>query len=196
MDAASAAVLIGALLGCRASGTWKQAMRLTLPMAGFVFVVGFLSLGSYEALLVTLRLFNLLTVSFVFFRSMDPQEMGDGLRKLGLPYAVGFILTTAMRYVPLLGRKIRLIMDAQRSRGMDMRFRIRNLKNFFALLIPLLVQSFLLAEGLALAMESRGFQRKNRTFRRTYKMTLREMLLLMVCLALFIAFAQWEYRYG
>ena len=73
-----------------------------------------------------------------------------------------------------------------------MRPRIRNVKNFLALLMPLLVQSFILAENLALAMESRGFQMKKRTFRRTYKILFREYVLMGLSLALFVAFLWWE----
>ena len=187
-----AGILLGALLANGSKESVRQAIKLTLPMAALVFLIGLISFGAYAALLVSVRLFNILSASFVFFRAMGPEEMGDGLRKLGLPYAFTFILTTAMRYVPLIGQKIRLIHDAQRSRGMDMRPRIRNAKNFLALLIPLLVQSFILAEELALAMEARGFQMKNRTFRREYKMMPREYILLVVSASLFIGFAFWE----
>ncbi len=37
------------------------------------------------------------------------------------------------------------------------------MKNLAALLAPLLIQSFQLAEELAMAMEARGFSRKGRT---------------------------------
>ena len=70
-----------------------------------------------------------------------------------------------------MGTRIRRIMDAQRSRGIDLRPRLRNIPNFVALLMPLLVQSFVLAEQLAMAMESRGFSRKGRTLRRNYRIT-------------------------
>lgn len=187
-----ACILLCTLSVNRSAKPLAHALKLTIPMVVLVFAIGLISFDIHVALLLSMRLFNLLTASFVFFRSMRSEEMGDGLRKLGLPYAFTFILTTAMRYVPLMGQKIRLIMDAQRSRGMDMRPRIGNVKNFLALLVPLLVQSFVLAEHLALAMESRGFQMKNRTFRRKYRMLFREYVLLIVSLALFVAFVWWE----
>jgi len=110
--------------------------------------------------------------SFVLFSSLKPDELGGALRRMGLPYHFSFILVTAMRYVPLMGRRIRSIAEAQRSRGIDLRPRIRNLKNLAALLVPLLIQSFQLAEDLAMAMEARGFSRPERTLRGSWRIPL------------------------
>jgi energy-coupling factor transport system permease protein len=142
--------------------------------------------------MLSLRLLNLFTVSFVFFRTMTPEELGDGMRKLGLPYELSFILATSMRYVPLIGRRIRLIMEAQMSRGIDLRPRLRNVPNFIALLMPLLIQSFLLAEELAMAMEARGFGLKGRTFRRIYRITPKDVVLILLSLILLAVFLWWE----
>jgi energy-coupling factor transport system permease protein len=50
------------------------------------------------------------------------------------------------------------------------------LRNYPALLIPLLIQSFQLADALAEAMEARGFGRSGRTFRKVYRMRMRDWL--------------------
>jgi hypothetical protein len=147
-----------------------------------------ISFDLQTALVLSLRLFNLLTVSFVFFRAMTPEEVGNGLRKMGMPYGFSFILSTAMRYVPLIGRRIRLVMEAQTSRGIDLRPRIRNAANFMALLMPLLVQSFLLAEELAMAMEARGFGLKGRSFRKIYRIRPGEYVLMLVSLVFWCCF--------
>ena len=157
-----------------------------------VFVITLISFDFESALLLSLRLLNLLTVSFIFFRTMTPEEVGEGLRKLGIPYSFSFILTTSMRYVPLIARRIRLIMEAQTSRGIDLRPRLRNGANFMALLMPLLVQSFLLAEELAMAMESRGFGLKGRSFRKGYRIGTGEYVLMLFSLAFLVAFLWWE----
>ena len=54
-------------------------------------------------------------------------------RPLGIPFEMVFILTTAKRYVPLIGTKIRNIIDAQQYRGIDLRPRLKNAVNFMAL---------------------------------------------------------------
>ena len=169
-----------------------RAVKLILPLAGLVFVIGFLSFSLETAVDLTLRLFNLLAVSALFFQAIDPSELGDSFRKMGFPYEFSFILTTSLRYVPLIGRRIRLIMDAQRARGIDLRPRIRNIPHFLALLIPLLVQVFVLAEQLAMAMEARGFARKGRSFRREYRITSKEYLLMVLALGILAVFFAWQ----
>ena len=173
---------------------WVHSFRYFWPMLGMVFVIAFFSFNLQAALLLTTRLFNLLTVSFVFFRTVTPEEMGATLNKLGVPYSFAFILTTAMRYVPLIRLKIRHIIDAQSSRGIDLRPRLRNVGNFMALLMPLLAQSFVLSDELAVAMESRGFGRKGRSSRRQYGLTFLDCSLMVGALLLLVLFAFWERR--
>ena len=185
-------ILLAALPMLGMGKDWVHSFRYFWPMLGLVFVIAFFSFNLQLALLLTIRLFNLLTVSFVFFRTVSPEEMGATLNKLGVPYSFAFILTTAMRYVPLIKQKIRHIIDAQSSRGIDLRPRLRNVGNFMALLMPLLVQSFVLSDELALAMESRGFGRKDRSSRRHYNLTFWECVLMVAILVLLVIFAWWE----
>jgi len=186
-----AAVLL-ALLTLRLSRVFAGSMRLMCPTLCFVFVIGVLSFGLETAALLTLRLFNLLTISFIFFHGIPPEEMGDALKKIGIPYDLAFILTTGMRYVPLMGQKLHNIMDAQQSRGIDLRLRLRNASNFFALLMPMLVQSLLLADELAIAMETRGFHRTGRSSRRHYRLKPRDYGCMAGSLILFVLFCWWE----
>jgi energy-coupling factor transport system permease protein len=184
-----------ALIGVPAMGLHKnfgRALPLIWPMLAMVFIIGWLFFNWQVASLLVIRLCTLLTVSFIFFRFISPEETADALQKLGVPFEFAFILTAAMRYVPLIGQKIRNIIDAQRSRGIDLRPRIKNIGNFMALLMPLLVQAFLLSDELALAMESRGFGRRGRSTRRTYRLTGAECGLMAGALALLIMFAWWE----
>jgi energy-coupling factor transport system permease protein len=171
---------------------WVRSFRLVLPMVCLVFVIAFFSFGAWLAFLLSLRLYILLTVSFVFFHTISPEEMGGGLGEMGIPYEVVFILTTAMRYVPLIGSKIRNIIDAQQSRGIDLRPRLKNAVNFLALLVPLLVQSFLLSDELAMAMETRGFGRKGRSSRRKYRLTLMDWGLITAGFIFLLIFYWWE----
>jgi energy-coupling factor transport system permease protein len=172
--------------------SWRRSLPMILPMVGLVFVISLLSYDLTLASLLALRLLNLLTVSLVFFQKITPEEVGDAIRKLGIPYEWSFIMTTSMRYVPLISRRIRQIVDAQRSRGIDLRPRLRNVPNFMALLMPLLVQSFLLSEELAMAMESRGFRSKGRSFRRDYRIAPWEFMFMILCLVSTIVLACWE----
>lgn len=186
----AATLLAVALLGL--GRRFIRSLHLIWPMPLLVLVVGVVFFDLATAALLFIRLVSLLTVSFIFFQSVAAEDMADAMGKMKVPFAFAFILTTGMRYVPLIGQKIRRIRDAQQARGIDLRPRIRNAKNFMALLMPLLVQSFVLSDDLALAMESRGFGRKNRTSRRTGRLRLRDYGLMAAALALLIALIWWE----
>ena len=169
-----------------------RSLRLVWPMLILVFIVGLIFFDLLTALFLSIRLFTLLTVSFIFFSAIDPHEMGNALCKMGMPYEISFILTTSMRYVPMIGRKVRQISDSQQSRGIDLRPRIKNISNFMALMMPLLVQSFILADELALAMESRGFGCKRRSTRKNYHFAFKEYGVIAISLGLLIALIWWE----
>jgi energy-coupling factor transport system permease protein len=191
LDGLEAGLLLFSLWGIGILKPWIRWLRLVGPMVVLLFLIAYISFDFQSALLLSLRLLNLFTVCFLFSRTMTPEEVGDGLRKLGMPYPFSFILTTSMRYVPLIARRIRLIMDAQTSRGIDLRPRFTNAANFMALLMPLLVQSFLLAEELAMAMESRGFGLQGRSFRKEYRIAGWDYALMILASAFFVAFMWW-----
>ena len=133
---------------------WMKSLRLVLPMVSLVFIIALFSFDLQQAAMLSIRLVTLLAVSFIFFQTVTPEEMGGGLIKMGVPYGFTFILSTAMRYVPLIGQKISNILDAQRSRGIDLRPRIKNVPNIMALLMPLLAQTMAQA-GRTLTYASR-----------------------------------------
>jgi energy-coupling factor transport system permease protein len=61
-----------------------------------------------------------------------------------------------------------------------------------ALTMPLVIQSFILADELALAMESRGFGCKRRSTRRDYHFSLKEYVLIAISLGFLMALFWWE----
>jgi len=151
-------------------GEWQRTLKMTLPMAGIVLAISWLAFGWQVALLVVVRLLCVVTAFFIFFQTTLPEDLGNALVKMGVPYAFAFILTTAMEFVPVIQRKLRSVIDAQRSRGIPVELSLKGLRHYPALLVPLLVSSFTLADELALAMESRGFGRPGRSFYREYKL--------------------------
>ena len=190
--AAALGLLCAGLLLFKMAGPWIRSLKMLLPLVGLVFAISIISFDVDTALMLSLRLLDLLTLSFLFFHGMDPEDLGRSMRQMGVPYEFCFILTTSLRYVPFMGTRIRRIVDAQRSRGIDLRPRLRNVPHFVALLMPLLVQSFVLAEQLAMAMESRGFARTKRTLRKVYRISLMEYGGMGVALGLLVVYGIWE----
>ena len=173
---------------------WLGSLRSAWWILIFVFIIGLIFFDLATALLLIIRLFTILSVSFIFFFSTDPHEIGSALHKLGMPYEISFILTSSMRYVPMIGRKVRQITDAQQARGIDLRPRIKNISNLMALMMPLLVQSFILADELALAMESRGFGSKRRSTRKNYRFAFKDIGIIAISVGLLVALIWWERR--
>jgi energy-coupling factor transporter transmembrane protein EcfT len=166
--------LLGGLLVLSRARELLSYLRISGPMVAVVVLVGWVSFSWQDAMEMGLRFMALFLVSFLLFQSLTVEELAQALKGLGVPWSFCFILATAMRYVSLLGRKLKSIVDAQRSRGIDLRPRLRNIPNLMALAVPFLVQSFQLSEDLAVALEARGFVRKVERRRPPRRITLWE----------------------
>jgi energy-coupling factor transport system permease protein len=173
-ELACLAVAWGLLLaGVLVCGQGRAYLRW-LPLVGWMiaswFVISLLSAGLATAIWAAVRLLALATTFYLFFRTTPPEELGNALVRSGLPYEVAFVMSVGMQFVPVLARKARSIVDAQRSRGIPLEPGPRALRHYPALMGPVLVQAFQLADELAEAMEARGFGRPGRTFAREYRM--------------------------
>ncbi len=160
-------IFIGWIRELRGYARW---LRLVVPMALFFGAVTALSAGGHAGVFAGLKLLTLTTAFFAFFVVTLPEDLGNALVKMGLPYSVGFVMSTAMRFAPVIGRKARTVLDAQRARGIPLEPGWKAMRHYPAFLSPLLIQSFGLAEELAEAMEARGFGRPGRSFYREYRL--------------------------
>ncbi len=150
-----------------ASGGSEAARRLRLiaPTTLLVLVVGCAFFDARTGVLLALRVLWLLGAGTACFATVSPEDTGAVLERLRVPRGPAFVLTAGLRYVPLIRARLAAIRDAQQARGIDLRPRVRNLRHWMALLLPLLVQAVLLADDLALAMESRGYASPRRRAR-------------------------------
>jgi len=151
-------------------------LRLVLPMAIFFGAVIWWSVDRNAGFFAALKLLNLTSAFFVFFSTTVPEDLGNSLVKIGLPYPIAFVLSTSLQFVPIMGRKIKNVLDAQRARGIPLEPGWAALRHYPAFFGPILIQSFQMAEELAEAMEARGFGRPGRTFIKDYRMNLRDWL--------------------
>jgi len=141
-----------------------------LPMAGFFALITGWSAGWEAARVSAGKLVVLTTIFFVFFKSVYPEDLGNALVRSGLPFSMAFMISASLQFIPIMKRKAAAVMDAQRARGIPLRPGWRLIRYYPAFLIPLLLQSFQLAEELAEAMEARGFGRPHRSFLKTYRL--------------------------
>jgi energy-coupling factor transport system permease protein len=158
------------VLVAREAHSYARWLRVVGLMAITWFAITLWAFDASTAITATVRLLALTSAFFLLFRTTPPHDLGNALVKSGLPYEVAFVLSTSLQFVPVISRKAQNTLDAQRARGIPLEPGLRALRHYPALMAPLLVQSFELAEELAEAMESRGFGRPGRTFAREYRM--------------------------
>ncbi len=173
--------------------SYARWLLLVLPMTLFFGLVTAWSVDPGAGILAGSKLLTLTTVFFVFFASTLPEDLGNALVKAGMPYTVAFTMSTALQFVPVIGRKARDILDAQRARGIPVEAGWAALKHYPAFLVPLLLQSFQLAESLAEAMEARGFGRPGRSFLTEYRLGARDWAALGVSAAALAALVSVKY---
>ncbi|MFN8474414.1 MAG: energy-coupling factor transporter transmembrane component T [Anaerolineae bacterium] len=160
VEAIAMALVIVAVGRVRA---WLSQLRLLLPMLVLLAAITWLSVGPIDAGVAVARLVLLSAVFLVLFQTTAPEDLGDALTRLGLPRHLSFILTSAIQFVPVLQQAASDVVDAQRSRGIRLEGDLASVRNYPALLVPLIVHAFKLADDLAEALESRGYSRAGRT---------------------------------
>lgn len=164
-------LLLGVVIASRLARAYLRWLKMLVPMAVFFGLVMALSFNLREGVGAGLRLLVLASVCFAFFSKTRPEDLGNALVQSGLPFTVAFVMTASLQFVPVIARKTRSVMDAQRSRGLSLRPGWTALRQYPKFLIPVLVQAFQLAEELAEAMEARGFGRSPRTSLYRYRLT-------------------------
>ncbi len=145
---------------------WLNLLKGLGFAAASFFVIGWIAFDFSTALVAALRLLAIGTVFFLFFQTTSPEDLSNSLVKLGLPYALTFVFSASMHFVHVLTRRAANIRDAQQARGIPLSDGLATLRHLPALVGPLLIQAFKLADELAEAMEARGFGASDRRFRR------------------------------
>lgn len=157
----------------RVARRWALSLRAGIFLSGLIFVVNFFTGSIFSAIALTLRFLVLLTAFSLFFMTTSPDDLGLALDRigavrwlsrkwLGYPNALSFTFTTAVRLVPTLAVDAQTVVDAQRSRGLelDRGNLLRRVRNYIPILIPLLLIAIRRSLELAEALESRGFPGK------------------------------------
>jgi len=127
---------------------------------------GYILLGRHISLQAILygigmgeRLITLILFAVAFSAATPIEAFTYGLRRLGLPYKVGFSLSLAFRLVPSIYQTARMVETAQRARGYDFRSQgfFRKILGFVPLMIPTILYTLRNANNLSLALECKGF---------------------------------------
>lgn len=185
--AAEYTVLVLLVIYCGTGKAYLGWLKFVIPMSLFFGLVTWWSATLLLGVAAAIKLMALTTVFYVFFATTSPEDLSNALVKAGMPYAVAFVMSTALQFVPVINRKARLVLEAQRSRGIPLEPGWSALRHYPAFFIPLLIQAFQLAEELAETMEARGFGRPGRSFQFEYRIKGKDWGLIMVGITLLAA---------
>ncbi|MBQ0004583.1 MAG: energy-coupling factor transporter transmembrane protein EcfT [Clostridiales bacterium] len=178
-------VLIAASLVLLASG---KVLRSAVPLVAFsatLIIVIFLIQGLFnhanaEALFsvgpltfykegvlfacrLGLNILNMLLSFAVFVLTTSPQELVDEMEKNGFSPKFGYIINSVFQILPQMMMTKDTITDAQRSRGLETEGSLGvRMKAFIPLISPVVMSSLVNTRERAIALEVRGFGRKNK----------------------------------
>jgi len=95
----------------------------------------------------------------VFLSSTKMEEISLGLVKMKVPYRGAFAFSTALRLVPMIVSTSYTIIQAQSSRGLDLKSGniFSRIKKYIPLVIPTILSVIRNTNVFAMALESKGF---------------------------------------
>ncbi len=115
--------------------------------------------GLLDGFIQSLRLVITLTWGLALIWSTDGAALLRALRQLKLPYGMAFMMMISLRFIPLVGRELRLIWMARKLRGgrLFSWSPSETLRIWLSFFRPLLANNLRRAWQLADAAEGRGF---------------------------------------
>lgn len=131
-----------------------------------LFSLGFLTFYKEGVLYATKiggNILNMLLSFGVFVLTTSPQELVDELEKSGFSPKFGYIINSVFQILPQMMSTKDTITDAQRSRGMETEGNLFvRMKAFLPLISPVVMSSLINTRERAIALEVRGFGRKQK----------------------------------
>lgn len=172
----------------RIARRWSRSLRGGAFLAILIFLMNFLTgQGASFSIAMSIRFLCLLSSFSIFFLTTSPDDLGLALERCRIPYALSFTFTTAVRLVPTMALDAQEIIDAQRSRGLELEKGklLRRVRNYIPILVPLIVCAIRRSLEMAEALESRAFgASERRTSLVTLKMGPRDYALVLLSIAL------------
>jgi energy-coupling factor transport system permease protein len=112
------------------------------------------------ALGMAIKLATFLAVGVLFLSTTKVEEFAYALTQVGVPYKLGFTLTLAFRLVPVFIESALTVVQAQRCRGFnfDEGNLVERARRYVPVLVPVFMGALRRADGMAMALEARGFQ--------------------------------------
>jgi energy-coupling factor transport system permease protein len=115
--------------------------------------------GLLYGVMVAIKTDLMIISGMIFLSTTKIEEIAGGLVKLKLPYRGAFAFSTAIRLVPMIVATSYTIIQAQKSRGLDLDSgsMLQRIRKYVPLVIPTLVSVIRGTNVFSMALESKGF---------------------------------------
>lgn len=184
--------VLAALLMCYSMVLWPFFVEGKTPVP-FFHVLGVTWEGCLFGLGMGLRLLIMVWGGLWLLSTTTIEELAQASQRLGLPSRVGFAFSLAFRWVGiLLGAGVGVI-QAQRSRGLDLSSGtiVERIRKYVPLVVPLIGHALRQTNLLAMALESKGFHpTAQRSFHVSAKMKRADYAVLII-LCMLIGVSGW-----
>jgi energy-coupling factor transport system permease protein len=112
------------------------------------------------ALGMGLKLLGFLTIGVLFLATTKVEEFAYALTRVGVPFKLSFTMTLAFRLVPVFVDASMTVVQAQRCRGFnfDEGNVVQRIRRYVPVIVPVFIGALRRADGMAMALEARGFQ--------------------------------------
>lgn len=128
-----------------------------------------------RALSVAFRIWSMILVSLTFLSTTTDTDIIVAFTKLHVPYTFCFLVSLTLRSVQVFTDDWKTIIDAYWSKGVDVNKGgpVKRLRNYVALIVPLVVITLNKVREIDYAAEARGFRlgMKSRTYIDKFKWT-------------------------
>ena len=134
-----------------------------IPIFVIILVINFLFTGDIlNSVIISLRFLAMMGGFTLFFIFTAPEDFVLMMEATHIPTSISFCFSLALRFIPLMAHEAERVIDAQRSRGLNLETRnpIRKLKALVPIFIPLIILSIRRSIEVAEALELRGFDVK------------------------------------
>src|SRR5690606_19128370 len=114
--------------------------------------------GVLFAAVVGMRLLVVVGAILLMLMSTHPKHLVVALEQRGMPAKAGYIILSTMQIIPQMQTLSRKILDAQKSRGVEVEGGLwTRIRAYIPVVGPLILASIAQLENKALALESRAF---------------------------------------
>lgn len=207
-------VLAALSLGCNLISIAKKMKRILIFLAVIAIIqsifspsgrvlisLGGLSIitsgGLIKGIMLMLRM-CIIVVSAAIMTTSRSREIVQGLVQWKIPYEIAFMVSVAIRFLPLLTNEMRDTLTAIQLRGVELK-KIpagKRIKIYSYVFMPVVIGAIIKSQELSTAMEMRAFRAyPKRTSYMVLKMKPRDYIVISVSLVLSIATLVIYYTY-